>query len=110
MNLIKSFWKGERQLWQAFWLLFILGYLALLVITASIYIALKDILSYRILDVINLVLNVPFLIYASIATWRCSKNTKWTIWTWLARCIIILIILRNAYGVYVLFTMNTTRF
>ena len=95
MCFIKGFWYGERRLWQAFWFVFVLGYFTLFIVTTNICIALDEILATSILGVINLVSYFSFLVYASIATWRCSKNTNWFIWTWLAKLVIVLVILKN---------------
>jgi len=81
---MKSFWLGRRPLWQAFWLLFVLGNMCILWISLRLRLT-----PWLYTFILGLLIDLLFLVFSSVSAWRCSKNTKWKGWLWLARLVII---------------------
>ena len=90
-----QFWRGERRLWQAFWLLWVAGSLllaalaGLLALLAGMPAALAA--EQRILLVMLKVVSFnPWYLYCWVAVWRCAVNCSSRGWTFIARLLVLL--------------------
>lgn len=102
---IFEFWNGQKPLWQAFWLLFVLGqilFIPLSLFTVWIFFEgpFQGIFSTEISVLPSGIVWLSFILYASISVWRCAKTTRLSAWAWLSRIVIILYLIQQAYGVY----------
>jgi hypothetical protein len=98
-----KFLTGERPLWQAFWLLFIGGYLALTILSTILLFSLYHPDRIKLLAIVLTLIVFGYLILSIISVWNCSKKTKKRIWMWAARTVVILAMIRTIHSVYVLF-------
>ena len=81
--IMKKYWNGDQSLMNAFWLIWILGSLAI-AIAASILVYLIGLIafsSYSFLSIsfltfLLLILFNPYYIFCWVSVWRCSKNTS----------------------------------
>ena len=104
-NLFVKSYKGEASLAKAFWLIYVLFSMILsLVILGAFFIFIPDFSNtlqaneewyQSLIQVIQL----PYLIFAAIAVWRCAKNS-WIVWNILARVLIVLTVLGSFYEIY----------
>lgn len=92
-NFFVRCWHGNARLWQAFWLVGVLG--KLLVVTVA------TLAAYLLMgapeeDVLVYLLFAPllggYLLYASVSIWRCAPNTKHSIWSVAARVVVIIVV------------------
>lgn len=97
---MKGFFSGKRPLWQAFWGIFIGGYVILFVINGSITAVLVDSVNLKFITVIITLITLVFFVVSGIAVWRCSANVNWEGWVWVARSVILLAIIRAIYSTY----------
>ncbi len=88
VSFIRSFWKGEKSLLQSFWGYFLVGGFVLSL--PSYFAQDNDFYLW-----INIALYWPYLIWATVGTWRSAsnyakikKNKK--IWSIIAKIFIIL--------------------
>ncbi|RJP87696.1 MAG: hypothetical protein C4518_11685 [Desulfobacteraceae bacterium] len=100
---MKKFWIGERSLWQAFWLLFVGGYICILFLNLLIFSLLDDTTKLETIGLVLILVTFAFLAVSLISVWRCSKNVKWQGWAWVARFIVIVVMIRTIYSAYFLF-------
>ncbi|MBW1846715.1 MAG: hypothetical protein JRI53_00125 [Deltaproteobacteria bacterium] len=108
-KLLIEFWQGQRPLWQAFWLLFVLGQILILLISAFIFWVFiegpfQNIFSVEVSVIPSGMVWLTFILYASLSVWRCAKITKMAVWTWSSRIFIIAYLIRQVYGVYEVWT------
>lgn len=98
---MKKFFSGQKPLWQAFWGLFIGGYFLIFIINGSITASLAENVNLKIITIVISLITFVYLIASFIAVWRCSKNTGWQGWGWIARSVIFLAIINSFYSVYI---------
>jgi len=106
---IKSIWRGESSLWKAYWLFFIGGYFLLLLINlilTGIVVDYFEFVPIYFLAIFLFLVTFTFLIISFYAIKRCSKNVKWGGWAWISQITVLLIIIRNLYSLYVVFTQH----
>ena len=86
-------WRGNARLWQAFWLVGVLG--KLLVVTVT-FIAAYMFMGVPYEDILVYLLFVPllggYLLFASVSVWRCAPNSSHPIWGIGARGVVILVV------------------
>ncbi len=102
---MKEYWKGNKPLWKAFWLIWVLGAIAIpTVITIPIYIfapfyqvsAIQlSIATYIFLFIFN-----PYFIFSWVAVWRCSKNTNAITANYIAKVLVSLHIAFFTFNIY----------
>ena len=94
-------WQGKRRLLTAFWLIGVVG-LILLSLIQTLVMAIGLMLHY--FDKVGATILAPIIygphalwliyaIYASVAIWRCAVNTSWRGWGYLARALVMLVLL-----------------
>nr|AAN16053.1 ORF135 [Stutzerimonas stutzeri] len=93
---------GNKPLWKAFWLVYILGFL--IFYTAQIVgvnsnwftyiiINIRDITGFNTRTATYITVVLPIFVYSIfcwISVWKCSKNTERKYWAYLAKAVIIL--------------------
>jgi biotin transporter BioY len=97
---MKGFFSGKRPLWQAFWGIFIGGYVIIFIINGSITALLVDSVNLKLITVIIALITLVFLVVSGIVVWRCSTNVSWKAWVWVSRAVILLAIIRAIYSTY----------
>jgi len=86
-------WHGKARLWQAFWLVGMLGKLLVVtIVTPAAYMLMgvpeEDVLAY----VLFAPLFGGYLLFASVSIWRCAPNANHAIWGLGARGMVILVV------------------
>jgi len=102
---MKEYWNGNKPLWKAFWLIWLLGTIAIpTVISGAIFIVAPfysvsavqlSIATYLFLFIFN-----PYFIYCWVSVWRCSKNTNYGALTYLAKAIVLMHITLFTFNIY----------
>ena len=93
MNQVATeFWRGERPLSQAFWLLWVLGgvlvgLVAWLILLIGLY--LLPGVSFATV-VLASVLVLAFQLFCLVSVWRCAVNVKTRIWMGVSRVLVVL--------------------
>lgn len=90
--------NGSLKLWQSFWLIYVPFPILLALVLGGVYLSL-DHLGLQRMPELGLVLwslaasaiCLAFFV-ASVMVWRCSKNTSWKLWTYIARVVVVLMI------------------
>jgi hypothetical protein len=90
-----QFWRGERKLWQAFWLLWA-GVSILFAVLAGLFAhfagvpaSLAD--GQRALVVVLMTVSFnPWYLYCWVVVWRCAPNSGWRGWMLLVRVLVLL--------------------
>ena len=93
---LKAHWRGKAPLASAFWLVWIIGgfcTLGLLRIIEGLVPALLLVVSP---------LFVVYFVFAAVSVWRCAPNARRFIWSFLARLVVALGVVRVAIGTFVL--------
>jgi ABC-type transport system involved in cytochrome c biogenesis permease component len=93
-NFFKRCWQGSARLWQAFWLVGVLG--MLLVVTVGFlgsFMLMGAFQSDALVGVLLLPLLLGYLVFASVSVWRCSHNTNHSTWGVVARIIVVIVVL-----------------
>jgi hypothetical protein len=101
---MKRYWTGEKPLWQSFWFLFVGGYIAILIANFTIFGMLENIVGLRLIAIILLFVTLSYLTVSLVSVWKCSKNTKWKGWGWIARTVVFAAIFKATYSAYFLFS------
>src|SRR5690606_1488671 len=85
-------WRGEAALSSAFWVVGVLGsfgvYLAALVLISLSWLFMPVALTYVLAAAVATMF--AFACFASVAIWRCWRNSGWILWGYLARVHLIL--------------------
>ena len=97
-------WRGIRPLWSAFWLLFVVGSKALLIVSYAAFSFVRGVAPN--LGVFALLVVAIYLFAATIAVWRCSPNSSKVMWSWLARGITATYTLFFAYVTVLAFKLS----
>lgn len=96
---LKAHWEGKASLASAFWLIGVVGsaifkimvYGLESVITtpesASLHASIK--IALGLLYLLSYILSIPYAIFAMVSIWRCSWNSDWKGWGYIARFIVI---------------------
>jgi len=81
---LRGHWRGEAPLASAYWLVGTLGFW---VVYGAV------ILTRMLLPVLMPVawaVMVAFLVFAWVSIWRCWRNTRWPVWGYVARAIVVM--------------------
>ncbi len=93
-NFFVRCWQGSARLWQAFWLVGVLG--KLLVVTVA-YLGSFMILGATQNDTLVFVFFIPLLLsyflFAVVSIWRCARNTHHSFWGVVARVLVLVVAL-----------------
>lgn len=103
-SFFRRCWSGTARLWQAYWLVGVLGQFIVLFVTVAITYPFRSGIQENlwtaivnlILILINLVLILIYFVYASVSIWRCAPNANNQVWGALAR---VTVLISWAYGV-----------
>ena len=99
VNLFQAYWKGEKPLWSAWWLIGVLGiHLALgtAFVIAYMFISIpgSNRIEFEQMSMffgVVLTLFTPYFLFACVSVWMCAGNTEWKWCGPLARLCIIAI-------------------
>lgn len=80
-NLIGKFWRGEKPLWQAYWLVGIGGQALFFLVLPS---------SPGPGTNIWFCLSTAYIIWSFVSIWRCAENASHPFWKYVARGMILL--------------------
>jgi hypothetical protein len=86
-------WAGQARLWQAFWLVLMLGcvvFMTLLVLIAGL--APRDGALGNMLWGSVRIVGIAFLTYALVSVWRCARNTNYAFLGIAARLYVALVV------------------
>ena len=92
-NFFKRCWQGSARLWQAFWLVGVLG--KLLVVTIGFlgsFMITGAFQNDALVGVLLVPLLLGYLVFASVSVWRCAHNTSHIIWGVVARIIVVIVV------------------
>jgi hypothetical protein len=93
---IKSYLSGCAPLWKAFWGLLFLGTLTSVVLEGLLIVAYFEIFpwsfgeSSNLLTILFFAVNIPYMLFAWVAVWRCAANTSNRFFLVLARVIVLI--------------------
>lgn len=105
---MKDYWNGSKPLWKAFWLIWVLGSIAIpTFICAAIFI----VASFYSVSVIQLYITIyvvlfmfnPYFIFCWVSVWRCSKNASLKALNYLAKAGVSMHILFLSFNIYTLY-------
>ena len=95
MEYLKKHWRGEGKLWSAFWIVGVLGKLAIAIILPFVLFFFATKMQndgfINLLKIWGYVILYSYVIFALICIWRCSKNTKNEVFTAIAKIYVIFI-------------------
>ena len=104
-NAFAQAWLGLAPLWEAFWLIGVVGH-ALVLLTTDFLLGLvpRSILnqSAMIWSGTEWVAYLSYAVFSSICIWRCACNTRATVWTVLSRIAVTFNASFVAFGIFVL--------
>jgi hypothetical protein len=88
-------WRGHARLWSAYWIIGILGRIAVLAVWFLCdWITIKGTLLTPIGDAALILgldlLTVSWFVFAMVCIWRCAPNVRWQTWGVLARLLVII--------------------
>ena len=90
-NFFVRCWQGSARLWQAFWLVGVLG--KLLVVTVA-YLGSFMLMGVTSNDILVFVFLIPlllgYLVYAVVSIWRCASNAHHIFWGIIARILVLI--------------------
>jgi len=90
-NFIKRCWTGTARLWQAYWLVGVLGqFVVMLLWTAVTYPFWRGPQDNWWTYIVGAVLFLAYLIFASVSIWRCAPNASNPAWGALAKTVLVL--------------------
>lgn len=85
-NELIQYWKGEKGLGRAYWLVYQLGNSIIPILGSAFLISFH----YQPKQFLSLLI-LPSLIFSTVIVWRCANNTTWWRgWKYIARTIIII--------------------
>jgi hypothetical protein len=91
---IARFWRGQARLWQAFWLLLVLGYVAmvtLFLVAVALFSSANPTILIIVLVAASTV-NIAFFVFALVSVWRCAPNTNTPALTSVARILVLALV------------------
>jgi hypothetical protein len=81
---LAAHWRGQASLASAYWLVGHLGVYMLVALTVLVYKLVPALTPVASLAVLAL------MVFAWVSIWRCWKNTRWPVWGYIARGMVIL--------------------
>ncbi len=89
-DFLLSYWKGEKKLWKAFWVMgFVFQILIFYILLFLLYIGQFIGLTWSIKITVFLISNI-YTIWILVSIWNCAYNVKKKIWGDLSRVIVVL--------------------
>lgn len=105
MGFFKRAWRGEEKLWKVFWLYGVLLYtvlsLVFLVLLVPVVLASLMIPAFGL---VPFIIMLPYTVWVWVAVWRCAWNAKWRLWGYVARILVVVVILSTLYSIFTLVT------
>jgi hypothetical protein len=90
-NIFLHPWDDSHRLWQAFWLLFVLGNtLGVLIISTAVMMPLAPLGLSQTGFLFTSLLNIAMPIVTGISVFKCAKNSSHPIWGLLACNVVVL--------------------
>ncbi|OGT11425.1 MAG: hypothetical protein A2X77_04345 [Gammaproteobacteria bacterium GWE2_42_36] len=93
-SLMRRFWKGEKKLYQAWWLIYALPAMLVHIISQFLLISnfFNSTSSFIVFITSTLILTFMALLSltAPIIVWRCSKNASIVFWIFMAKFLLII--------------------
>jgi hypothetical protein len=110
MDMIRKLWWGLYPLPLTFWGFYVLGFIALMIVTSIAFAALVSFFPAlrTLLLMVGLVIIWAYWITASVGVWRSANDSKRYIafWRYSARAVILLYALMFANGVVERFAVH----
>lgn len=108
-KIVQEFWGGSRPLWQAFWLLFIVGHFVLFFPAAIIFWSFVDgplsgSFPIHVPAGIITLIWLPYVIFVFVAVLRCSPNVKFGFFKWTARAFMVFWVVTQVFKTYQVWT------
>lgn len=105
VSWFRSLWNGRARLWQAFWLVAVLGYwLCVFVMLALLRAAESLGLNVVVVTVAASLWFLAIIVFSCVCVWRCAGNTSHEAMTALAKVWVVVSILGWTYKAYLLAT------
>jgi hypothetical protein len=96
-HFFRRCWSGSARLWQAYWLVGVLGQFVVLFLAFAItYPFWRGPQDNLWSTVVFLVLMLVYVVFASVSVWRCAPNANNQVWGALARTLVVLSLLCGA--------------
>ena len=94
-------WSGGARLWQAYWLVGVLGQICAMLLVALIGMFLwhspQDNLWF---NSVGAVILLGWAVFSGVSIWRCAPNASHPVWGALARIVLILSVLYGFYAAW----------
>ena len=101
-NIFLHPWDSSHRLWQAFWLLFVLGNtLGVSIISAMMLMPLAALGLSQNGSIFTMLLNVAMPVLTGISVFKCAKNSSHPAWGILACNVVVLWIIWVCYITFV---------
>ena len=99
-NFLSRCWAGSARLWQAYWLVGVLGQIIVLALLTVIGMFLWNWPEHTSwFDPFSAVVLLAWMAFASVSIWRCAANCSNPAWGALAKTVVVLSV---AYGAFTL--------
>ena len=105
-----SYWRGEKKLWEAFWLIGILGKIivaALIILFSIIFTSIG--LTWSI-SVLSIIFMLSYIAWSFVSIWRCAFNVTNKNWGYVARLFISLDLIAGLYQSFFILKNKTLLF
>ena len=89
---LRAHWEGRASLASAYWGIGVLG--------GVVFALLLYFVNSDIIFILVLIALVPYSVFAVVSIWRCSWNSGWVGWGYLARTVIIPNGIRVVYAIF----------
>ena len=94
-------WIGGTRLWQAYWLVGVLGQICAMLLVALLgtlfWHSPQDNLWF---NSVGAAILVGWSVFSGVSIWRCAPNTSQPTWGALARVVLIMSVAYGVYGVW----------
>jgi hypothetical protein len=92
-NFFRRCWQGSARLWQAFWLVGVIGKLILVtVVTLGAFMVAQGPWDGAVTYGLFVPMMAGYLVYASVSVWRCAPNAGHALWGYAARTIVVVVV------------------
>src|SRR5579885_472475 len=101
LNFFVRCWMGQARLWQAYWLVGVLGqFVVLLLCWAITYPFWRGPQDNWWSDGIFLLVFLTYLVFASVSIWRCAPNANNPVWGAIARALLVMSWLYGLFSIW----------
>ncbi len=94
--VIKS-WKGEERLSVVFWIYFVIGQVVIALLLSSLSKVSQDMGASYMRLIFTMAFVVPYMVWTTWSVWRCAFNVSWAPWGYVARLLILILVIEKVY-------------